>query len=269
MRSPGWLLRPLLLALAPLALTAAPGDQTQWKLSKVSWVKRVPAEPGTPPNAQPARLGADALQALLEPVRVRLEGGEAALFAKDELKALSKALSEALALAQPGEDLLLLSTSKRGGGFLETPLGLTARLFVAEGALHLIVHDARLSFMDRYLADGTLPKFAFGSRTEAANLSLQAPGAAGRRGDWLALPLPSPAPSTPVPGVVAPAPVPPPAPAPAANPKAAPEPTPALRDAAFYEAQTQRLKALKRMRDEGVLSEAEYLEKREAILKTL
>lgn len=269
MRSPGWLLRPLLLALAPLALTAAPGDQTQWKLSKVSWVKRVAAEPGAPPNAQPARLGAEALQTLLEPVRVRLEGGEAALFARDELKALSKALSEALALAQPGEDLLLLSTHKRGGGFMETPLGLTARLFLAEGALQLIVHDARLPFMDRYLADGTLPKFAFGSRTAGAALSLQAPGAVGRRGDWLALPLPAPAPSAPVAAVAAPAPAPAPASAPTVLPKAAPEPAPALRDAAFYEAQTQRLKALKRMRDEGVLSEAEYQEKRDAIMKTL
>ena len=45
--------------------------------------------------------------------------------------------------------------------------------------------------------------------------------------------------------------------------------TPAVRDAAFYEAQTQRLKALKRMRDEGVLSDAEYTAKRDAILKTL
>jgi len=59
-------------------------------------------------------------------------------------------------------------------------------------------------------------------------------------------------------------------PAPPAPPSATtPEPPPGPRDAAFYEAQTQRLKALKKMRDENLLTEAEYQQKREAILKTL
>jgi len=254
MRSKSWMLCPLLLALAPVALPAAPGGQTQWKLSKVGWVQRVPAEPGAPANAQPAALSADALLAILGPVRAQVAGEDLPLFAKDELKALAKALSEALALATPGEDLLLLSTFKRGGGLLETPVGLTARLFVGDGGLNLIVHDARLPFMDRYLADGTLPTFAYGSRTLAAPADLQAPGARRQRSDWLALPLTA---------------APTPAPVVAAVPAPRPEPLPAVRDAAFYEAQTQRLKALKRMRDEGVLSDAEYTEKRDAILKTL
>jgi hypothetical protein len=59
----------------------------------------------------------------------------------------------------------------------------------------------------------------------------------------------------------------------AAAPKAAPEPSPTpakgAKDAAFYEAQAQRLKALKRLRDENLISEAEYQEKRQAILKEL
>ena len=41
------------------------------------------------------------------------------------------------------------------------------------------------------------------------------------------------------------------------------------RDMAFYEAQAQRLKALKKLREENLLSEAEYQDKRDAILKTL
>ena len=49
----------------------------------------------------------------------------------------------------------------------------------------------------------------------------------------------------------------------------APAPAPAARDEAFYEAQAQRLRALKKLRDENLLSEAEYQEKREAILRTL
>ena len=265
MPRPGWKMRFLaLLALCgtvTLALAAEPG-QTQWKLGSFTWVKRVPAEPGAAPNAHPAQLGAEALQSLLTPVRAKDEGKDLPLFGKDELKDLAKALSEALSLARPGEDLILLSTSKHGAGFLERATALTARLFVRDGALNLIVHDARLDFMDRYLVENLQPAFAYGSRTTASAALLQAPQATRLRGDWLTLPL-----------IVAPAPTPAPvvaaAPTPVALPVAAPEPAQAARDAAFFEAQTQRLKALKRLRDEDLISEAEYQEKREAILKTL
>jgi hypothetical protein len=257
----GWKPRSLallvLVAAMPGAFAAEPG-QTQWKLATFTWVKRVPAEPGAPANAHPATLTDEALVASLGPVQVAVEGRNIPLFAKDELAGLAKALREALALAQPGEDLILLSTHRRGGRFMDQAQGLTARLFVREGALNLIVHDARLDFMDRYSADRTLPAFAYGSRKEASGTSLQAPGATRLRGDWLAL-----LPVAPSAAVAAP-PLPP---APAAS-NSAPEAA-ASRDAAFYEAQAQRLKALKKLRDENLISEAEYQEKRDAIVKTL
>ncbi len=263
----------LLLALAPIAGRAADPVQTQWKLANFTWLKRVPAEGGAPANAHPAALAADTLHAMLEPVQAMVEGQAIPLFAKDELKALVKPLAEAFALAQPGEDLILLSTHKRGGSFMEMAVGLTARLFVRDGALNLIVQDTRLGFMDRYAADRTLPTFVYGSRTAASGASLQARGAAQPRADWLALPLlaaparpaaPAPVAAPPAAAVTALATTP-------ASPASAPAPEPpaAPRDAAFYEAQTQRLKALKKMRDEGVLTEAEYQAKREAILRTL
>ena len=261
MRPTFWMLCTL-LALAPLAFGAEEGGRTQWKLSSVSWVQRVPAEAGAPPNAHPVRFSAADLQAFLAPVLTVEDGKELPLFAKEELQDLASALSAALALAQPGEDLILLSTAKRGGGFLETPTGLTARLFMAGLGLNLIVHDTRLPFMDRYLVDKTLPTFAYGSRTKASAAVLRAPETKNRRGDWLAIPL-----SFAIAPPVAAAPAASPAPAPPAKP--APEPALAPRDAAFYEAQTLRLKALKRLRDEHLLSEAEYTDKREAILKTL
>jgi hypothetical protein len=59
------------------------------------------------------------------------------------------------------------------------------------------------------------------------------------------------------------------APTPTVPPKPAPEPAPAAQDATFSEAQIQRLKTLKRLREENLLTEAEYQERREAILKTL
>jgi hypothetical protein len=145
---------------------------------------------------------------------------------------------------------------------------------VREGALNLIVHDARLAVLDRYYADRTLPKFQYGSRQTASSESLQAPGATNLRRDWLALPLATAVATTPAtapaPAAAATTPVAAPPTAPAVVPATAPAPTPAgTRDAAFYEAQAQRLKALKKLREENLLTEAEYQEKREAILKTL
>jgi hypothetical protein len=264
-----WIPAVLLPVLALPALRSSEPDQTQWRLNNFTWLKLVPAEAGAPANAHPASLSDEALVAALGPVQATVEGQSVPLFAKNELKGLARPLREALALAKPGDDLVLLSTFKRGGGFMEMAVGLTARLFVADDALQLIVRDARLNFMDRYSADRTLPTFTYGSRTAASGAALDAPGATRRRADWLSLPL-APAPAA-VP-VAAPAPAPAPAVTPAAlPPKAAPAPppAPAARDEAFYEAQAQRLRALKKLRDENLISEAEYQEKREAILKTL
>ena len=264
MRHRGWMLSTMLL-LAP-TVRAAEAEKTQWKLGSFTWVKRVPVEPGAPANAHPAALTEAAIQATLAPIQVKDGGKDVPLFGKDDLWDLPKALSEALSLAQPGEDLILLSTSKHGSGlragFLERATGLTARLFVRDGALNLLVHDARLDFMDRYLVDNMQPTFVYGSRMKVSAELLQAPQATRLRGDWLTFPLAAPAPvAATLPAVV---PV-----ATAVPPKAAPEPAPPIRDAAFFEAQTQRLKVLKQLREENLISEAEYQEKREAILKTL
>jgi hypothetical protein len=255
----------LLLAVAPTAVRATGTDQTQWKLGSFTWVKRVPAEPGAPANAHPAALTEAAIQATLAPIQVKDAGKDVPLFGKEDLKDLPKALSEALSLAQPGEDLVLVSTNKHGSGLraglLERATALTARLFVRAGVLNLIVHDARLDFMDRYLVDNLQPTFVYGSRKAASAAVLQAPQATRLREDWLTFSLavaPAPAPVATAAPMAAPV-------APAAPPELA---SPA-RDSAFYEAQTRRLKVLKQLRDEDLLSEAEYQEKREAILKTL
>ena len=262
MRHKDWMIPAMMLTLAlagGLPACAGEPDQTQWKLANFTWVKRVPAEAGAEPSTHPAPLTEAALVEVLGSVKLLSDGQEAPLFEQAELKGLAKALSEAFALARPGEDLVLLSTSRRGGGFMDPALGLTARLFVREGALNLLVHDARLDFMGRYSADRTLPDFAYGARKAASPVKLQAPGARALRADWLALPLAAPATGT----------TPATAPAAAPVPVSAAQPTPpGLRDPAFYEAQIQKLRALKQLRDENLITEAEYKEKRGAILKT-
>ncbi len=289
-----WMLPMLLLALAPGVLRAEAEGQTRWNLAMFTWVHRVPAEAGAEPNDHPATLGDEAIRAALAPVKARVEGKDVPLLGKDELKEIAPALRQAFALAGPGEDLILLATSRHGGGILQRPEGVTARLFVRGGALNLIVHDTRREFLDQYQADNLQPKFTYGSRKAASRETVQAESAQRLRGDWLAFPL-APvaviaapvapvAPAVPVtptiPVVAAPVPpaLPPPAPtapakaAPAAQataPKAASEPAPAAKDDAAYEAQAQRLRTLKRLRDENLISEAEYQERRQAILKAL
>jgi hypothetical protein len=63
----------LLLILAP-SLAASGPEQTQWKLSEVTWVKRLSAEPGAPANAQPTKVTSESLQAALGPVKASVEG---------------------------------------------------------------------------------------------------------------------------------------------------------------------------------------------------
>lgn len=262
MRHRGEALRVLVLMavlLPGLPARAADAGQTQWKLANFTWVNRVPAEAGAAANSHPAQVSQAVLQKALGEVVAQVDGADTPLFEPKEAASLAKALEEAFAAARPSEDLVLLSTQRRGGHFMDPALAVTARLFVKAGALNLIVHDARLDFMDRYSADRTLPTFAYGSRTAGTAVSLKAEGATNLRPDWLALPL-APAPPPPA-TVLAPAPA---APAPQAAAPAVPKP-----GQDFYDLQYQRLKTLKRMRDENLISEAEYQEKRGAILKTL
>ncbi|WP_243294383.1 SHOCT domain-containing protein [Geothrix mesophila] len=273
MRAP--MLRPVLMlvlmaALLPgLSVRAADPGRTQWKLANFTWVNRVPAEVGVAANGHPAQVSQAVLQKALGAVMAQVDGADTPLFEPKEAAALAKALEEAFAAARPSEDLVLLSTQRRGGHFMDPALAVTARLFVKAGALNLIVHDARLDFMDRYSADRTLPTFAYGSRTAGTAVSLKAEGATNLRSDWLAIPLAV----TPAATALAPAPTPAPAsllaPGSAASSPQAAVPAAPKPDQDFYDLQYQRLKALKRLRDENLISEAEYQEKRQAILKTL
>lgn len=264
MRQAHWLATTaLILALTPSGLQA--DARSKWNLGEFSYVKLVPAETGAPPNAQPVSLAPGDLAALLGTVRATLDGKGVPLFYKDEVAALAPALSEALAQAGPDQDVVLVSTSRRGHYFMRAE-GLTARVFVRGGALNLLVHDARLAFMDAWLESSTLPTFVFGSRTQPGDADLQAPGAQRVRPDWLVLPL-APVAAVPPPAA-APHPA-APAPAPSAAPAPAPPSAPGSREEAAYQTTAERLRTLKRLRDDHLITEAEYQARREAILKSL
>lgn len=231
--------------------------RTHWDLANHTWVKLVPREAGAAPNAHPAQVAPEALASLLGGPRITVEGAEEPLFEATELAGFTKALAEALSLAGPEEDVVLLSAHRRGHGFMSAQLGATARLFVAEGKLNLLVHDTRRDFVVRAMAEGVKPTFRYGSRTEASSASLRTTQGVALRPDWVAFPLAPPAAvaasatgSVATPTVTAP----PTGPAPA-------------KTEAWYREREEKLRSLKRLRDENLISEAEFQQKRAEILK--
>jgi hypothetical protein len=235
-------------------------------------VQVVPAEPGAAPNQHPMRLGADLLRWQFAGIRTTIGGKTVNLFGNDEINEIAEPLAQAFALAGPGDDVLLISSSRRGASFLTDVTAVTARLFVQDGGLQFVVRDTRLEFVKEYISSRNAPKFSYGSRALASKATISHSGATSRRADWLALGLTLPGAAPAAATVAQPAPataVPPASPAlgvtptaPAAAPAAvAPEPL-----------QTElehRLATLKRLRDRGLISEEEFQEKRKEVLKQL
>ena len=141
---------------------------------------------------------------------------------------------------------------------------MTARVFCRDGNLNLIVHDTRLDFMRVYFMDFRMPDFQYGSRAQAGGAVLHAAGAEARRPDWLVLPLGTALRAAEAP-IAAPPVAQPPAPAPAAI--TAPTPAAAPPPVASTASLEDRLRALKRLRDQGLISEADYTRKKQELLK--
>ncbi|HWP19626.1 MAG TPA: SHOCT domain-containing protein, partial [Burkholderiaceae bacterium] len=240
-------------------------------LREFTEIRLVPRESQAEPNRHPASYTPEQLRRWMETVTFARDGRQEPLFGSDELAELPGPLSQALASAGPGDDIILLSTSRRDSGILASPLGITARIFVQGDALNLIVQEARLDFVNAYRGSRLLPEFQFGSRARGGDVRLASAQGEARRGDWLAFrgtpaQVPAPALTTATPAAPAAA-----APAPSgARPAAAGQTAvPATRDARFYEEQEQRLQALKRLRERDLITEEEYQTKRREILQSL
>lgn len=235
-----------------------------WEIGEFTAIRLAPKESGAPDNDQPVVLSAEGLRAQLAAVQAVVRGKQEALFGADELQELVRPLTEALSVAGPGEDVLLLSTSRRDAGVLGAPYGITARLFIQGQALNLVVRDTRLDFFNAYRGTKVPPTFVYGSRAVAGTDTIRSAGASSRRADWLVFPLNAPAPTL-VPAA-------PPALLPASPARAEQPPAAAparVPEAGFYDAQAERLRGLRRLRDQGLISEEEYQQKRREILQTL
>ncbi len=242
--------------------------QRVWVVRENSEIRLVPSEAGSQPSQHPAEISADVLRQRLGQVRITASGPARSLFTPDEAAELATPLADALAVAGPNDDVLLVSSARRSDAQMFRPVAVTARLFVQSGALQLIVHDARFEFYDKMRGTNRPPEFSYGSRTRPGNATLLDPSATVVRADWLALPLVAAAAAgtaaaaVAVPGAAALA----PSAAPAAPAVAAPL---RPRDAGFADEVEQRLIMLKRLREKNLISEEEYQQKRQEILKSL
>jgi hypothetical protein len=160
-----------------------------WQLGKFSFVRIVAEESGAAPNAQPVKLDRDVLATWLRRVQMRTADGLQHLFARDEARALAPALVEALAQAGPEQDVVFSSAARRDGAFLIGPTAVTGRVFVTDGELNLIVHDARKDFYDQYRGTMQMPVFTYGSRHATGTVQLHCDGAVNVQDDWLRIAL--------------------------------------------------------------------------------
>lgn len=254
-----------------------------------SYVRVERAEAQSTPSQHPVTVAPEALRAALAALRFGPAADEP-LFNDDELTEIVPPLVRGLGELQPTQDLAFAVVGRHGGWKgLASRAVTTGRMFRSGAGLQLIVGLAQRSFESQYLATGYLFPFEPGRRAEMvdrASVVTGAPAGAGAaRTDWVLLtlavvpaqtavaPAPASAPATapaiaPVvaPTAAAAAPLAPATVAPAA-PAAAPPSRP--RDAAYFDELEYRLRALKRLRDDGLISEDEYQQKRREVLEKL
>ncbi|HEX7649027.1 MAG TPA: SHOCT domain-containing protein [Noviherbaspirillum sp.] len=216
-------------------------------------------------NLQPQSLSTEALGRILGELRF----GTQRLFDDDSAATLAQGLSKALAKASPQQEAIFMVTSKPGGGLFGVKLGNSGRAFIDGKGLNLIFGEAHADFLVRYRATHMERPFDFGSRSKASQVVITGSGVQMPRPDWIVIPLAgsSATLAAPVQQAVS-------ATVPTAIPVAAPLAAPAapaansVRDDQYYAAQEQRLKSLKRLRDQELINEQEYQEKRREILKS-
>lgn len=235
-----------------------------WELGEFTKIQLVARESGSTPNQHPLQIDRELVRQILAQVRFQQREATMSLFDSDELSTLSEPLSQAFANAGPDDDVLLLSSPRRG----LQPIALTARLFARDNALQLIVNDARFEFFNDMRGTNRAPTFVFGSREEAGKAVLRSTSGTNVRADWLALPLTTQAAAAP-PAAVLPGAARPAAAAAGTVPAPAAAPMPNRADPAYANEVEQRLVTLKRLRDKNLISEEEYQQKRREILSQL
>lgn len=204
------------------------------------------------------------------------------VFTEDQLDRIAEPLAIALAQAEPRQEITFAVTGGAGllQGVLQSPVLTTGRVFYRNGRLNVIFGLVHNKYRDQLRATGVLRAYTPGSRTRPltdrtllADEAMQY--ASDERRDWLQI---SPRAWTTPAAQVATTEIQPaqptpaqPAPEPAAQPDtAAPAPRePDEYSGDFYQSIEMRLKRLIRLREQGLITEQEYQQRRQAIISEL
>lgn len=260
------------IMLAASACSSVPNRdqaQTVWG-DELNRVQVQPASPGAS-SAGAIDIRPSQLKHVLAKLRFRNRTGDVLrVFTADALTRIAEPLSSGLGDLETGQDLIFSVTQKSGSGgrvvsvFADATLT-TGRMFAADGRLNIIFGRMHAAFEDAYTATGIAPRQTPGRRKKRVDngwILLETryvDHKSSARGDWI---------------VIAPAAWETAAPAQAPE-AAAVKPTthPAASTAPpvnpYYRRTRARLDAIQRLRDDGLLSAAEYRDMRARILDHL
>lgn len=241
---------------------------------KYSFVRIEEREPGALVNRHPLSISPHALRSLLASALIKVEGKPEPLFNTEQLDEITAPLSQALARAQPTQDVSFavagLTTSF---GMFASRSVTTARVFAHDKNLEIIFGLGQKDFENQMRGTGILIAFEPGQRGRQvdANLQISAPQTIQHRADWVSVDLSrlesmpqTSLLSAPAAGAgiahIAPG-------ASATNP-AAPRGSPQTAET-LYNNLSERFKALQKLRDTGLITESEYEAKRKSLLGEL
>jgi hypothetical protein len=230
----------------------------------VAYVRLEKREPGSAPNAFPYVIDPATLRAVLVAMQLPSSKKEPQLFDSAELDEIVQPLATALGRATPEEDVCFAVSGRHGPYGVLTPRSVTtARLFTKDGRLQMVFGLVRHDWDSAYHGTGVVLPFEPGHR--AAPIKNE-PGVAiapdlgtSARSDWIDL---APASALAAAGAAR---TPAPAAAPGAAAPAAVAPPPASTPAAI----SDRLRTLKKLHDDGLITDQEYDAKRHEILQQL
>lgn len=229
---------------------------------KYSYVRLEASDPTAEPSAHPFKISHEALRQSLAQVRLagdRPEPSEA-LFNGAQLDELVPPLARALAMATEQQDVTFaVSGQHEGVGPFASHAVTTGRVFLNQQGFHLVFGLVRTDFENALRGTGVLLAFEPGQRQQplSPKARLSAPQAESVRSDWLRWPQAALQAGT---STSTPAPL-----GQAASPHA-PATTTQPRAEELVRNVTQRLKALQMLRDQGLITPAEYQTQRSAIV---
>lgn len=221
------------------------------------------AEPSAMRRVQPRILPVEALKKALGSLEYKAGQGVKPLLDESAAEALARGIATAMAKAGPEQDAIFMIISKEGSGLFAPMFGNSGRVFMDERGLNLIMGEAHVDFLGAYRATRMVRPFEFGSRSRPSRVALSANGALQTRNDWVVIPFATGDGVNPVPHITN---------AQLFSSKEAAaidvklHPMPSARDQQYYVIQEERMKGLKRLHDQSLISEEEYQAKRKEIL---